>query len=45
MMKGNGWIDKKVWRRARAQKIKIGVPEMEKARMELNRNRPTGSSV
>jgi hypothetical protein len=36
MMKGNGWIDADVWTRARAQGLKIGIEEMEQARMALN---------
>jgi hypothetical protein len=40
MMKGNGWVDDKVWKRARAQNIKIDIEDMEKARMDLFGNQP-----
>jgi hypothetical protein len=45
MMKGNGWVDDKVWKRAKAQKIKIGIRDMEKARMDLFGKRPTEANI
>jgi hypothetical protein len=45
MMKGNGWIDERVWERARKQGIKVGVEEMENARRTLNGNRPSEQKV
>lgn len=37
MMKGLGWIDPDVWTRARQQGLRIGIDEMQDARMQLNR--------
>ena len=45
MMKGNGWIDSDVWLRAEEEGIKIGIKDMEGARMALNKLRPTKDAV
>lgn len=39
VMKGLGWIDRAAWDRARARGVKIGIPEMEEARMQLELKR------